>query len=101
MGKKPGGREVTAALEVSAVAELALAEDSVMTEVRYPLVAAVDVASAPAVSFLAVSVADASVVVVSSATELVEAGSSATAVLEASRLDNSAVDIAAEVTSVD
>lgn len=101
MGKKPAGREVIAALEVSAVAELALAEDSVITEVRNPLLVVVDVVSAPAVSVPAVSVADASVVVVSSATEFVEAGSSATAVLEASRLDNSAVDIAAEVTSVD
>lgn len=96
MGKKPDGREVIAALDVSATAELALVEDSITTEARNPLVAEVDVASA-----VAVSVVDGSVAVVSSATELGNAESSATAVFEAIRLDELSVAVAAEVTSVD
>lgn len=95
MGKNPDGREVIAALVVCAAAELGLVEDSVRTEVRKPLMASVDVASATAVSVVLASVA-----VFSSATELGKVESSETTALEEIRLDNSRVDVGVEVTSV-
>lgn len=118
MGKKLDGREVVAALlEVSAGAELGLAEDSVRTEVRKPLVASVDVASAAAASVVLPSVAvdsvgDASVVdgsvkgasvaVVSSATELGKAESLVRVVFEGITMPGNPVIVeAAEVTSVE
>lgn len=87
-----------AALVVSATAvELALAKDSVTIEVRNPLLGA----SADIVSTVAVSVVLSSVAVVSSATELDKAEVPEIAVVETTRLGNSVVAGAAEVTSLD
>lgn len=87
-----------AALVVSAAAvELTLAKDLVTTEVRNPLLGP----SADVVSTGAVSVAEASVAVVSSATELGKAEPSEMAVVDTITLDNSVVVGAVEVTSLD